>query len=131
MLPPMRRQIFNCAPKVSRQYRPNRCRTARVGGIGQPFGGTVYGCVMAEVIISGWRSPDLRLGIGQRTRAEAVSTWHKHGLRHFVAGSAIGTVDKCAGLSPLLPDKTLEVRRGHDFQVPASGWLPVTGGRAR
>src|ERR1035437_3585012 len=55
MLPPMRRLIFNCAPKVSRQYRPNRCRTARVGGIGQPFGGTVYGCVMAEVIISGWR----------------------------------------------------------------------------
>jgi len=48
-----------------------------------------------------------------------------------VDGSAIGTVDKCAGLSPLLPDKTLEVRRGHDFQVHARSWLPVTGGRAR
>ena len=28
--------------------------------------GTVYGCVFAEVLSSGWRRPDLRMGIGVR-----------------------------------------------------------------
>src|ERR1035437_8843903 len=35
--------------------------------------------------------PDSRKPIRLRTRAEAASTWHKHGLRHSVAGSYCGT----------------------------------------
>ena len=35
----------------------------------------------------------VRLTIRLRTRVEAASTWQKHGLRHSVAGSAIGTVE--------------------------------------
>src|ERR1035437_8238750 len=33
---------------------------------------TVYGCVLAEVLSSGWRWPDLRLGIGYRRRSSTT-----------------------------------------------------------
>jgi len=33
---------------------------------------TVYGCVLAEVLSSGWRWPDLRLGIRVRAVTPAV-----------------------------------------------------------
>jgi len=44
---------------------------------------TVYGCVLAEVLSSGWRWPDLRLGIPLRTPGrQRGPTWRPREMRH-------------------------------------------------
>jgi|ERR1035437_1408180 hypothetical protein len=52
---------------------------------------TVYGCVLAEVLSSGWRWPDLRLGIPHRTKthpSRQKSAW-RYGAVTNVGGALV------------------------------------------